>query len=184
MTRAATRAARTAAVGSALLGTLLQVVQHTDGTPALAYFTVDSALLYVLAQVVPRSLHRTTGLAAVAGMLLSALVFWVALAPVNGIGLGDPALLTANVLLHAIAPAAAAAAHRQGWPGRGGGRRRAIGTLWWPVGYGAVILTLSNAGHVRPYEFLSSEAVRVPVVVAASVGALAVYLCIAAALCR
>lgn len=169
-----------------------QLVQRTDPTFALAYFTVDSALLLAVtlaASAVRPGMRLVEGLrgAATAGVVLSALVYATVIAPQSATGTwfapwDDLPVRTATLLMHGVAPFLAVAdllLHdlltgrvRDGAEVPVPALRTAVRWLVWPAAY-LVVMTavqVSGVGQI-PYPFLRAEslAALLPVVGAAVV---------------
>jgi hypothetical protein len=119
--------------------------------------------------------------AATNGLVLSGLVFWLVLAPVNGLGTHDTGLLTANLLLHLVSPGLATVSYLaeiapHPHPPRLSARCMA-------GGYALLVVTASGAGAITgPYDFLSISRVGVAGAVTSAISAAALYLVIAASL--
>lgn len=142
------------------LGVVAQFVQWTDPTFPLAYFTVDSAVLFVLATLAHRLAPgwrpgRALRDALTPAVVLSGVIYATVIAPaVNGGAWFAPhddwVCRTAQVLVHGVgptlAPALAWAQPTPAWPAR-----PALWWLAWPLGYLAVVLALGTS----PYAFLA-----------------------------
>ncbi|WP_371572168.1 hypothetical protein [Streptomyces sp. NBC_01314] len=166
------RAGRTAwlrglAAAALTAGVVCQVVQRTDPTPPLLYFTVDSAVLAAAVQA--RRLvrgpaggvwgERIRG-AAVVGVVLSSLVYFTVIAPSSPSGTwfgahDDAWARTATVLLHAVAPVAVVAEFLASPCTLATSRHEAFLLTCWPAAYLAVVGSLAWSGTATmPYLFL------------------------------
>ena len=181
-----------------LVGLACQVVQTTDPTPILCYFTMDSAILQaaimvmLLSRAVTRIEPSTTWAAArltvVTGMVVSGAVYAAVIAPTSPSGgwwfnpADDPAVKTATTLIHGVATLLAIAEYvASGTPLP---MRRAWLALWWPGAYLAVMEVLSAAGvQTIPYPFLE-PAVAGWWTIASCIGLMVVVLAVAVALLR
>lgn len=151
----------------ALSGVALQMLQTEDPRNPFAYFTVDSALLVAatpcVAALKARGV-RDVWAAGAAGALVSGAVYWLAIAPFNGVGT-RPATIAANLVLHAALPLACvwAASLRSGPVSE----RPVAVSLWWPALYIAAVMVASQTTKWEPpYAFLNSNDVGTPGVVA------------------
>lgn len=180
------RSSRGRLLGLSLLGVagvLLQCIQTEDPRPALAYYTVISALVLAAASAlsgagVPGM--RGPLVAGSAAVVVSAVVFWTAIAPVNGLG-QTWAALAATFTLHTVLP---------GWLLV---NRRVIGVCRRPGPWGVVevealpfaylvgLLVARSESHPPPYVFLDPSQVGW-VLVSLSVVGLAVIHLVAARL--
>lgn len=168
----------------AVLGVTLQFLQSGDPRFPLLYFTVDSVVLF--AAVAPLcwrgpTIPRMALLeSSVAGMLLSALVFWGGIVPVNGMGAPNLTLILANIVLHSLAPIGGLRVLLQ-LPYNAGARGRSRLALWgaYPVLYTVVTFTLVARGVEPAYAFLSVNRVGLLAVLASSTAALVLYFVIA-----
>ena len=166
---------RTATVVVLGVAVVCQLIQHTDPTFALAYFTVLSALLLavvlVACQVRPgiALVERARGAASV-GVLASALVYVTVIVPASAAGTwfapgDDVPVRIATVLMHGVGPFLAigdfvlhpvgAAAVRSSSDGTVQRLRTALVWLAWPLAYllVMVVLQVARVGQV-PYTFL------------------------------
>ncbi|OYO22122.1 hypothetical protein CGZ93_09505 [Enemella dayhoffiae] len=144
-----------------LAGIWLQSRQPDDPTPAWLYFSVLSAAMITFAALTRPTKwrgHDVIARAGVAGIIVSALGFWVAVFPVAGFGEHESSVW-ANVSMHIVAPIVTLLAI---WY-----RRTPLTPLRWsrvglvllfPLGYGAFLL-VSRAlwGTPIPYAFLNPE---------------------------
>ncbi len=171
------------------VGVTGQFTQHTDPTFPLRYYTVDSALLAVVAITAGAAGVRTPAsralrLTALVAVVLSGVVFAGGIAPVRGGGSwfaphDDLWVRAATVALHGIAPVlvvAACASPQRGHPRL---RRRTgiIAVLAWPAAYGVGLALAVGAGlGPVPYEFLDPHRVGAGglFVVSAALGAASV----------
>jgi hypothetical protein len=149
-----------AAVVALSLGVIAQFVQWTDPTFPLAYFTIDSAILFVLVSLGQRLVPEwRTGRAIrdslTPAVVLSGVIYAAVIAPaVNGgawYAPGDDWVCrSAQVLVHGVGPVLALASlWTRGVPGQP--NRPRSWWLAWPLGYLAVIMVLD----VSPYAFLA-----------------------------
>lgn len=175
---AAPLAVRVATVVVLVAAVVCQLVQRTDPTFALAYFTVCSALLLAVVLVVCEgrpgvvALELTRG-AATVGVLVSALVYATVIAPASETGgwfapHDDVPVRIATVLLHGVGPFLAVAdflLHPLGAgavrsPGDRSVLRLRTAGLWllWPASYlvGMVVVQVAGLGQV-PYPFLQVD---------------------------
>jgi len=148
------------AVAAFSLGVIAQFVQWTDPTFPLAYFTIDSAALFVIVTVMHRLVPawragRALRDALTPAVVLSGVVYATVIAPaVNGGAWFAPhddwVCRTAQVLVHGVGPvlalALAWAQPAPAWP-----PKPALWWLAWPLGYLAVLLALG----ISPYAFLA-----------------------------
>lgn len=145
-----------------LAGVVFQFLQQTDPVFPLLYFTVCSALLdaVVLSRLWwrPSAEHTGVEIAAVAGVLLSALVYATVIAPSSPSGTwfnaGDDLLVRiATVLLHGVAPVLVTVEYLTRGPRPA--VRHAFVLLWWPMAYLVVVGALDALGLGKvPYPFL------------------------------
>lgn len=158
------------ALAAAILvtGVACQFVQRTDATPPLLYFTVDAALLAAATALWSlRPGDRPAGVwtertrvAAVVGVLFSALVYAGVIAPTSPSGTwfaahDDLWVRTATVLLHGVAPVLVLADFLVGPCTLPASLREATWVLIWPTAYLASVGTLAWAGAATmPYPFL------------------------------
>lgn len=175
-------------------GVTCQFVQRTDPTPPLLYFTVDSALLALVALLAPRRrpaagagrgvwAHRVRA-AAVVGVLLSALVYVLVIVPGSPSGSwfaphDDVWVRVATVLLHGVAPVLVLVEFLAGTSPGAGTLSEAALLVWWPAAYLAVVATLAWSGaaavpyvFLRPSEFGAGATAAVVAVLCATVVAL------------
>ncbi|MER6562754.1 Pr6Pr family membrane protein [Streptomyces sp. NPDC001027] len=164
------------------LGVVCQFVQRTDPTPALLYFTVDSAVLATAVMLLglphgPADSVRADRVrgAAVVGVVFSSLVYMTVIAPSSPSGTwfgahDDAWARTATVLLHGAAPALVVVEFLLTPYALAATWREATRLTWWPTAYLAVVGTLSWSGAATmPYVFLRPSrfgAINVAVAVA------------------
>ncbi|MFI7358040.1 Pr6Pr family membrane protein [Streptomyces avidinii] len=181
-------------------GVTCQFLQHTDPTPPLLYFTVDSAVLAAAVQI-RRLVHgpgsgpwdeRLRG-SAVVGVVLSSLVYLTVIAPSSPSGgwfgtHDDVWARTATLLLHGAAPVLVVAEFlvspcRPAPAHLAPARHEAALLAWWPGAYLAVVGTLAWSGAATmPYLFLSPSRFGTGPVIATIAALFATVLALAAAL--
>ncbi|WP_313535436.1 Pr6Pr family membrane protein [Arsenicicoccus bolidensis] len=97
-----------------LVGIVCQFAQHTDSTPPLTYFTVDCAVLAVIAAAATliRPEHRLTRWlrgTATTGVIVSGLIYALVIAPATPTGSwiqpwDDTLVRISTIVLHGVAP--------------------------------------------------------------------------------
>jgi hypothetical protein len=151
-------------------GVICQLLQRTDPTPPLLYFTVDSAVLAAAVQI--RRLlrgpasdsgpwgERIRG-SAVVGVVLSSLIYVTVIAPSSPSGgwfapHDDMWVRAATLLLHAVAPVLVVAEFLLSPCRLAPAWRESALLAGWPAAYLAVVGTLAWSGAATmPYLFLS-----------------------------
>ncbi|CAM5562473.1 hypothetical protein [Streptomyces avidinii] len=186
-----------AALAATLLttGVICQFLQHTDPTPPLLYFTVDSAVLAAAVQI-RRLVHgpgsgpwgeRLRG-SAVVGVVLSSLVHLTVIAPSSPSGgwfgpHDDLWARTATLLLHGAAPVPVVAEFLVSPCRLTPARHEPALLAWWPAAYLAVVGTLAwSDAATMPYLFLSPSRFGTGPVIATIAALSATVLALAAAL--
>lgn len=147
-----------------LAGVVLQFLQQTDPVFPLLYFTVDSALLeaVILLSLLrrPRAEHTGVEITAVAGVLLSALVYTTVIAPSSPSATwfndgDDLRVRIATILLHGVAPILIMAEYLTRTQDRKPTVRHAFILLWWPTAYLVVVGAFDAVDLCTvPYPFL------------------------------
>lgn len=173
---------RTTLFGAAGSGIVLQSVQGEDSTPSYEYFTIWSSVALILYATnllsrwpVVQSYVRNAGSV---GALFSAVVYLLAIAPVNGMG-HEPVTVVANVVLHLVVPALVIAlyASNRTWqlpP------RAIVATLTFPAAYFGWSILSSTVGETTSvYVFLDVSRVGVFGVLGAAVGGAIGYFLVA-----
>lgn len=172
MTSSVVVVVRAAAALVMVLGVVMQFVQSTDPRHPLLYFTVNSAILAIVTLTIGLMRPTVNWLAAMrpgicAGVLLSAFVFAVAIAPSQNGGAwyaphDDIPVRIANILLHGVGPALLLLDYLLDPPRSAQPRRLAGWWLLWPLIYfvAVAVLTAVGLGEV-PYEFLDWHVVGI-----------------------
>lgn len=146
---------------AASIGVLLQAIQNEDPRFFLWYFTVDCAIAVAVLTGTSTVMNRvvlpklTTWLFAC--VLLSGLIYWSVLFPINGLG-SSPPMILANLILHGVLPVLVALAQVG---------LRAVGpttsilpVLSLPTIYlVAIWLVVPVTGSEVPYVFMSLSAI-------------------------
>lgn len=150
----------TAATFVAAIAVSLQVLQTEDPTSPWAYFTVWSAITtgtgWLLLDLGAGSrVARVVAAAGSIGCLLSAIVYWLVLYPLNGIGI-QPLTVAANLTLHLLLPVVVIARLTLGEQTWRLDRHLSLATLLLPLAYVAVSLGPAN-GSQSPYTFLRPQ---------------------------
>jgi hypothetical protein len=175
------------------VGVVCQLVQGTDPRLPLMYFTVDSAILAGAVAVLTLAGRDGTWmwrlrLAAVVGVVISALVFAVLIAPATPTGTwfqphDDVVVRVATVLMHGVAPVLVAVDYLVR------PHRHTIGTTvaWcypWPLLYvgGLGLLAIVSRQDMIPYPFLQPALVGWPTVAGALLALTAVVTLLGVAL--
>lgn len=157
-------------------GVALQFIQTEDPRFPLWYFTVDSAIASSVLALVQSIRGRATAGAVTTSFfsasLVSGVVFWAAIFPVNRLG-EEPAVIAANLFLHVALPVALLAAQRgtRLFPPHGS----VLICLIWPALYFVItwVTAFRGVGQI-PYAFMDYNEVGLPLplLAVAVVGAL------------
>jgi hypothetical protein len=170
-----------------------QFVQSTDPRFSLLYFTVDSAIVAGAAAMLTLSRWDSPWcwrirLAAVVGVVVSAVVYAAVIAPGTQTGTwiqphDDTPVRIATVLMHGVAPVLVTVDYLMRRP------RQGIGVVvsWcypWPLTYlaGLVLLAVVVGPDIIPYPFLQPAAMGWPTVGAALLALIALVALIGVAL--
>ncbi|WP_157897596.1 Pr6Pr family membrane protein [Mycolicibacterium rutilum] len=151
-------------VGTEMLGVACQFVQSTDPRFPLVYFTICSALLTGAAAAASlawpeRAAVNRLRIAGAVGVVLSALIFAVVIAPATPTGTwfqpwDDGWVRTATVLLHGVAPVLVVAELLVRPPQRGLGTWMVSAYGWAALYLAAVSIAGATTRFTVPYPFL------------------------------
>lgn len=136
----------------------MQFVQGEDTRFPFAYFTVLAALLIAITPLLAaaglRMFGELTWISGAAGALLSGTVYWLVLAPTNGVG-SLWATVGANTVLHAVLPLSAVHAILTRHRPKRARRSTVLATLCFPAAYLSAVLAGQILFQQRaPYEFM------------------------------